>query len=507
MDIAQLSRADRLLSDAEGPELVGPPLSLRAMLDRAVSLYPEREAMISMHQSNIAGIPSNSPEQSLQPPLRYTFSRLRHEATCLAAALYAHDVRPGQPMVVFLYNCAEYAIALWAAARLNLPFVPLDPRAVANQSEVEHCLRIIKPAVLLADTHLIDVLQQNLSTNFSSSTLRIVTSAVGSLAKEWLPLSQMLREKDPTQTASTLAMIEATCVDIDSDIVLVIFTGGTSGLPKACPHTSRTLWAGCHGWRWMRGILPDHKLLQHLPVSHIFGYFKMLAFWAAGASVVIPSKLFDAKDSLDTLEAEQCTHTAAVPTIIKALISHPEFSSGRAKSLLDITFGGTLIPSDIIRICQDATGSGLGVAHSFPGFGMSEGLPTLGWHHSANPILEDGLVSVGQPVPGARVRICKLGSHDCVPYGEVGELHVGGPMIISGYMSSENGSFYDSDGCHWLATGDQARMNESGAVFILGRYKDIIIRGGENLVPFKIEACISKTFPSIVVRSSEDSLL
>ena len=78
-------------------------------------------------------------------------------------------------------------------------------------------------------------------------------------------------------------------------------------------------------------------------------------------------------------------------------------------------------------------------------------------------------------------------------------------MIISGYMSSENRSFYDSDACHWLATGDQARMNESGAVFILGRYKDIIIRGGENLAPFKIEACISKTFPSITVRSSEYS--
>lgn len=510
--MAQLPSADRLLADAEGPKLVGPPLSLRAMLDQAVSLYPEREAFVSMRQSSIAKIPSNSPEDSLGPPLRYTFSRLQNEATCLAVALYAHGVRPGQPIFACLYNCAEYVIALWAAARLNVPFVPLDPREVASQSqsELEHCLRIIKPAVLLADAHLIDVLQQNLSTDFSQSILRIATSAVGSSAMGWLPFSQMLHDKDPTQTASILAMIEATSIDTDSDIAFVVFTSGTSGLPKACSHSSRTLWAGCNAWRWVRGIQPDDKLLQHLSASHIFGYWKMLVFWAAGASVVIPSRSFDAKESLDALEAEQCTHTLAVPTVIKALISHPEFSSGRVKSLREIMLGGTLISPDIIRICQDTTESGLGVTHALPAFGMSEGLPILGWHDSTNPIEENGCVSVGKPVSGARVRICKFGSHDCVPYQEVGELHIGGPAIISGYMSSEKGSdspFYDSDGYHWLATGDQARMNESGAVFILGRYKDIIIRGGENLAPFKIEACISKSFPLIAVRLSEFSLL
>lgn len=166
-------------------------------------------------------------------------------------------------------------------------------------------------------------------------------------------------------------------------------------------------------------------------------------------------------------------------------------------SLLHISLGGTVVSQEVIRICQDTTGSGLGVTNAKPGFGMSEGMPTLGWHLSTKPMVEDGLASVGQPVPGARVSFCKFGSHECVPYNEVGELHVGGPAIISGYISSEDSSFYKSDACHWMATGDQARMNESGAVFILGRYKDIIIRAGENLAPFKIEACISKMFPSI----------
>lgn len=505
--MAQLPRAHRWLADAEGPELIGPPLCLRDMLDQVVSLNPEREAMVSMHQSGIARVSSNGPEGSVRPPLRYTFNRLRNEATSLAVALYAHGVRPGQPIVAFLYNCAEFAIALWAAARLNVPFVPLDPKRVADQSEIEHCLRLIKPAVLLADTSLADVLQKILSPDLSHSTLRIVTSAAGSSTMGWLPLSEMLHEKDPTQTASTLAVIDENSVNIDSDIAFVVFTSGTTGFPKACPHTSRTLWACYTGSRWLRRILPDHKFLQHLPASHIFGYVHMLASWAAGASVVFPSKSFDAKDSLDTLEAEKCTHISAVPTIIKALISHQEFSSGRAKSLLQISLGGTAITTELIRICQDTTGSGLGVANTTLAYGMSEGSPTLGWHHSTKPMVEDGLMAVGQPIPGARARICKFGSHDCVPYNEVGELHIGGPALISGYISSEDSSFYDSDDCHWLATGDQARMNESGAIFILGRYKDIIIRAGENLAPFKIEACVSKMFPSITVRLSKFSSL
>ena len=318
--MAGLPRADRWLADAEGPELIGPPPSLRDMPDQVVSLNPEREAMVSMHQSGIATVPSNGPEDNMRPPLRYTFTRLQHEATSLAVALYAHGVRPGQPIVAFLYNCAEFAIALWAAARLNVPFVPLDPKRVADQSEIEHCLRVIKPAVLLADAGLIDVLQRILSPYLSHSTLRILTSVAGSSTMGWLPLSEMLHEKDLTQTASTLAVIDSTLVNVDSDTAFVVFTSGTTGLPKACPHTSRTLWACYMGSRWLRRILPDHKFLQHLPASHVFGYVQMLAAWAAGASVVFPSKSFDAKDSLDTLEADQCTHTSAVPTIIKALI-------------------------------------------------------------------------------------------------------------------------------------------------------------------------------------------
>ncbi|KAL8676110.1 MAG: hypothetical protein Q9186_007338 [Xanthomendoza sp. 1 TL-2023] len=470
--MAQLCQADGGLAYTEGPKLIGPPLSLKNMLDQVVKMHPESDAVVSMHQHGYAGQPVEGNEGSVRPPLRYTFSGLHHLAASFAVALYDRGLRPGQPIVVFLYNCAEFAIALWAAAKLNAPFVPLDPKMLANRAEVEHCLQVIKPAVILADGDLTDELQALLSPHLSTLSLKIATSDNEYLTTDWLPLSRLLNDQTSVESTAKLRRIDEIVIDVDADVAFVVFTSGTSGLPKACPHTSRTLWAGSMGTRWLRDLRPGYKLLQHMLSSHVFGYIGMLGFWTAGATVVFPSKTFGAKESLTAIETEQCTHASAVPTIIQALVSDPDFSPARVKTLRHVSLG-------------------------VPGFGMSEGCPTLGWPASAKPAVEDGLASVGKVLPGVRVKICKPGSQECLPYDEVGELHVGGPAIIEGYMSSDSHAFYNNNGCHWLATGDQARMNKSGAVFMLGRYKDVINRAGEKLPPAKIEACINRIFPFI----------
>ncbi|KAL8685582.1 MAG: hypothetical protein Q9224_005761, partial [Gallowayella concinna] len=483
--MAQLCQADGGLAYTEGPKLIGPPLSLKNMLDQVAKMHPESDAVVSMHQHGYAGQPVQGNEGSVRPPLRYTFSGLHHLAASFAVALYDRGLRPGQPIVVFLYNCAEFAIALWAAAKLNAPFVPLDPKMLANRAEVEHCLQVIKPAVLLADGDFTDELQALLSPHFSALSLRIATSNNEDLTTGWLPLTGLLNEKASVETTATLTTIEEIVIGVEADVAFVVFTSGTSGLPKACPHTSRTLWAGLMGVRWLRDLQPGYKLLQHMPCSHAFGYISMLGFWTAGATVVFPSRTFGAKESLAAIETEQCTHASAIPTMIQALVSDPEFSPARVKTLRHVSLGATVISPATLRECLDTNGHGLGVCVAVPAFGMSEGTPTLGWPSSAKPAVEDGFASVGKVLPGARVKICKPGSQECLPYDQVGELHVGGPAIIDGYVSSDNNAFYNNNGCHWLATGDQARMNKSGAVFVLGRYKDIIIRAGENLPPAK----------------------
>ena len=333
--MAQRSPVDCELADAKSPELVGPPLSLRNMLDQAVKLHAGKDALVSMHQYAPIGQPIHDDQQNTRPPLRLTFSELHHHAASFAVALYDHGIRPGQPIVVFLGNCVEFAIALLAAARLGVPFVPLDPRMLARRFEVEHCLRLIKPTVVLADAGFIETLQAILSTD--ASYLKIATSINEFLTTSWLPFPSLLKEKDPVEKASTLAIIDETSLDIDHNLAFVIFTSGTSGLPKGCPHSNRTLWAGSTGARWLRNIQPGYKLLQHMSMSHLYQNVYSLAFWMVGATVVFPSSSFDSKESLRTIEAEECTHTFATPTIIQALISHHNFLLDRVKALRHVS--------------------------------------------------------------------------------------------------------------------------------------------------------------------------
>lgn len=502
--MADTKSQHEMLAYAKGPELAGPPLTLRHMLDDAVSRCPERDAVVSMHQHSIAG-PSikDSDHSSDAAPLRYSFRGLQRDATSLAVALHSdYRIRAGRPMVVFLHNGAEFAIAVWTAARLNLPLVPIHPNMLSSPAELQHSLMIIQPAVFVADASLIKIIESALDLDKLPLLLKIVTSDTQNPGAGWIHWNDVTKSSKCTDVVSMLAEINDEPIDIENDIALMILTSGTSGMPKICAHTNRSLWAACMGSRWLRDVQKEHVLLQQLPASHVFGYINMLAFWTAGASVVFPSRVFDAAKSLYALEMERCTHTSAVPTIIKALVSHPEFSPQKTKALQHISLGGTVISSEIIQICQDTSARGLGVEVANVGFGMSEGIPTLGWHLTVKPVVDQGFTSVGMPVPGARVKICRPGTRTPVSLNEVGELHIGGPMLISGYIGSDSSAFYNDADCHWLATGDQASLNDSGAVFILGRYKDLIIRAGENIAPSKIEACVGQLLPSISVGDS-----
>lgn len=152
--------------------------------------------------------------------------------------------------------------------------------------------------------------------------------------------------------------------------------------------------------------------------------------------------------------------------------------------------GSTVISPEIYAAASHK--SRLGAKYVLNGFGMSEGIPALGTVLSEDVKINAGCLSVGKPTPGTSIRICKPGTRQVLSKGEVGELHFGGDILIAEYLSGDCSVFYADDQGHWLATGDQARMDTDGAIYVLGRYKDIIIRGGENLSPALIEASLNK---------------
>ncbi|KAL9634083.1 MAG: hypothetical protein Q9164_004305 [Protoblastenia rupestris] len=183
----------------------------------------------------------------------------------------------------------------------------------------------------------------------------------------------------------------------------------------------------------------------------------------------------------------ESSRSAAVPSLIFALLSHPNYAPPRIKYLRIVGLGGNVISPEI----ADAVSFKLG-ATAVVAYGMTEGVPAVSTAVDEKLKFECGCTSLGKPTPGTRVKICEPGTRKILVRGEIGELHYSEEILINGYLYGDNTPFYSEGSRRWLNSGDQAKMDRDGAIYILGRYKDIIIRGGENLSPALIESCLSK---------------
>jgi len=284
-----------------------------------------------------------------------------------------------------------------------------------------------------------------------------------------------------------------------------------------CPQTSTNVVAAAMRLSKTRQLLPSHKLLQISPLSHAFGFIFGCATWISGASIVIPDPTFSAASVLDAIAETRVTHTAIVPTMAYALIAEHKGSYENSRrdlsSLFSIDVGATLVTKHL----ADAVKNDLGATNVFSSYGTTESSLSIA-HHSAIGQPEGELVqSVGKATLFSHVRICEPEdeTHTPLKRGEVGELHMGGYSVIKGYHGGLNASdFYqdvDPSGrrCQWFKTGDQAMMNSEGSVFVLGRYKDLIIRAGVNISPAAIEEYLNKfgVLVSLLVNSELGSYL
>lgn len=176
--------------------------------------------------------------------------------------------------------------------------------------------------------------------------------------------------------------------------------------------------------------------------------------------------------------------------MLLALLRQPTFRPEKTRSLQKVLLGGTVVSPSIVATVTDPTL--LGASEAIVGFGMTEGLPICSSSSKQGMKVDRGALSIGKALPGVRIRVCQSGTRRILMRGETGELHFSGGMVISGYLFGDNRCFYDDESGHWITTGDEAMMDLEGNVFIFGRYKDLIIRGGENLSPALIENCLGR---------------
>lgn len=475
-----MARLDNTIAERHGPEVPCLDRSLWDLFSDTVRRHPHNDAVVSLWQSDTrCGDGQSSTDAA---GIRWTYQDLHLRAEETASALQSRGCMPGMPLVAVLGNAVEWGLFFWAAAKMRMPFVPLDPRALADPKGTASVLGLVKPAVIVASNA--KTAQALEATGLADAVcVRIQAASSDELAKGWTWPSDI----NVAHTNNARNCHLPTKHGDLNDVALIIFTSGTTSTPKGCLHTASNLLSQVNDYDPQGGAV--ERWLVHTPASHIFAVNNVLRAWSRGDAVIFASEYFDVSSTLRALVSEKCTFMSAVPTLIKALVAQPTFAGRNALNLTYVTMGGTTITNADVKACRTQ----LGAKAAIQAFGMSEGVPVVSWCRS-DPMLVDGYhPGVGKVLPGAKIRVCAPGSRSPLAVNEVGELHIGGSSVIKGYLGGVAAeSFYHDSVGHWHKTGDQAIIDQDGVLHIRGRYKDLIIRAGENIAPMKIEASLAQ---------------
>ncbi|KAK5124402.1 hypothetical protein LTR85_001619 [Meristemomyces frigidus] len=467
------------LSIACGRQLDTTNVSHLQLWQDSVNARPNATALISRHQKpgDFRWVGSHYTDTDY---VQWTYADLDRGARRLASALNRLTHIERRPIATLVRSQVEWSLFYWAAAYLHSPLVPINPATAARSEEVSHMLALTRPAVVVcADAVLAGQLEQSLSEKAMSdiSVKVLLSKGTGEGSSDWSLLSEIM-SGDPTPP-DTPDVVSST------DTTMILFTSGTTSLPKPCHLSSFMCLNAALACMEARKIHSGHRFVQHLPNFHSYGVGWSLGFWCVGGTVILPSDSFEAQASLECFGLFKATHTSLVPTTAQAILAHPYFAQADLSTLVSVDISGAGVLPSIVDACI----KGLRVP-SYSSYGMTESPNTVMWEEDGQSVIRNGEVVAGKCVRGTTVKICEPETRNIVPRGQVGELHSGGPQVIHGYADpnvSSSNFYVDENGTQWVVSGDQAVMDEDEVIRISGRYKDMIIRGGENISPASIE--------------------
>lgn len=471
------------LAEQSGEPLEGPVPTLKHLFIQSVKQHADKTAIVALHQKpdRFEAIKQSDPA----PYLRWTYNELYEAAKRLAGTFKACGLSKGDPIAVLVLNGVEWPLICWAALLIECPMVNIDCQASKNPEVIRHMLTVSGAKAIIAwDAGTVATLRKNVPEQLDGMVAKFVASELNPI-EDWQSLSSCLSEHQEMADSSPNPGKE-------EDVVMILFTSGTTSLPKGCCHTNRTLTSLARSHVLSTSLDGERSSVAHLANFHIFALIYNLPFWAAGSKVVYPAASFSPKSTLNALDLEQCTDMGVAPSHITQMIENPSFKNNSTKSLMEVRVGGAMVSPDILKACIEHLGSEKASA----GFGMTEGNPTIAHSFHSYKQIPQYLssatdISVGVPSIGAHARVCAPESRTPVLRGQLGELHIGGAQVIRGYLAGAKGEFYEDEKGPWLATGDQAKMLDNGEICIVGRFKDLIIRGGENIPPSRIEAVVN----------------
>ena len=412
---------------------------------------------------------------------RLTYAEAHAQVNSVAAWLFEQGVRPGDRVALSMRNYPEWLLIYWACISVGVAVVGMNAWWTAE--EMAYALKDSEPKVLFVDAERLERIKDRPDL---TASMKLVGVRIPDLPENMTPWSEVIAHGGDMPDVS---------VDPDSD-ACIFYTSGTTGFPKGAQLTHR----GCVSnllnmvyasastslaTQRATGIEPPADppppvVLITTPLFHVTANNCGAYAATAGGGTIVLMYRWDAGEALKIIEREKVTNMSGVPVMARELINHPDFDKTDTSSLVQLAGGGAQVPPDLVQKIE----SQVATARPGTGYGMTE---TCGIITSVSAdFFVDKPDSAGPAMPNFEVKcVDELG--DAVPPGELGELWVKGSSVIKGYINRPEATAESiTDG--WLHTGDIARIDEDGFIFIVDRKKDMVLRGGENVYCAEVES-------------------
>lgn len=403
---------------------------------------------------------------------RATYAELWERSGRAAGGLLGRGIASGDRVGVWAANRYEWVVLQFAAARIGAVLVALDPTYQA--AELAYALRHSGTAVLFH------------SARYRSTDCTAVVAEVAEVAGECPELRENLAFEDvwaEFETADPAAVSEAEQGVGFDDPVAIQYTSGTTGRPRGATLTHHNLLNNGYLVGAQVGFTERDRVCVPVPLFHCFGMvLGTLGASTHGATLVLPGGNFDARQTLEAVAIEGCTAVYGVPTMYLAMLEQPELESFDLTSLRTGLIGGAPCPPDLLGAIRTR----LHVTGLSTVCGMTETSPISTQTLPTDPT-EVRDHSVGRPTPHVEVEIVNPETGRIVPIGVSGEQCTRGYSVMRGYWADDAATSEAICPAGWIRTGDLAVMDEHSTVRVIGRIKDMIIRGGENIYPREIE--------------------
>jgi fatty-acyl-CoA synthase len=446
------------------------------VLDEAADHYPERDALVVKHENR-----------------RFTYRQLQQEVELAARGFLSLGIKTGDRIGIWSTNSSEWVITQFATAKIGAILVNINP--LNRAFELKHVLRQSECQTLVLidgfrDANYVSILREICP--------EIESSAPGDLQSENLPglrtmifvgeavaigmfsWKELLR-RGQTTSIGELHQRESE-LEFD-DPINIQYTSGTTGLPKGAMLSHHNIVNNAQFIAAALRLSPQDRLCIPVPFYHCFGMvLANMACVVSGATMVVPAAYFDPEATLRAIHEEKCTALHGVPTMFIAELNCPNFKDFDLSSLRTGIMSGSPCPIEVMRrVVKEMNCQELTIA-----YGQTEASPVITQTTTEDPI-EVRVTTVGKAMPHTEVKVINPLTGKIVLRGAAGELCTRGYLVMKGFYGNPEATRKAIDADGWLHTGDLAVLDDRGYFKIVGRSKDMIIRGGENIYPREIE--------------------